>query len=132
MAGVKGRSGGARPGAGRPRQTTAALADKAAQEAAKRIDKAADAMRDKTADVQDLIDSIPGLLPKGPEDPREFLQFVMNNQLVAPALRVKAAQSLIDGSGPKGKKEELHDAAKQVGASKFGASPQPPKLKAVN
>ncbi len=118
MAGVKGRSGGARPnsggrrpGAGRkPKLSPMDLVTQAAQAAG------------------------PAPLPKT-DEPLTFLLAVQNNEAVDVKTRVRAAiaaaQYLHTKRHDGGKKEEAAGRAKKAAAGKFGAAP-PPKLAAVN
>lgn len=103
MAGVKGRSGGARPntggarpGAGRPRKEPTFLEVKAK------------------------------------DDALAFLIDVMNDDLAPLDQRVRAAIKAVDiqlGKGAAGgKKEEAADRAKQAAGGKFGSAPLPLKL----
>lgn len=104
MAGVKGRSGGARensggarPGAGR---------------------------KPKEPDILVLAATY--------EDPAKFLRAVMNDSGSDAKLRVDAAKCLMPfvhlKLGEGGKKDAKQDAAKKVGAGRFGAAPAPLKL----
>lgn len=100
MAGMKGRSGGARPGAGRK--------PKAERE---------------RQDEQTIATS-------GDQTPLEFLLSVMNDNGLADKLRLDAAKTAAQYVHPKigegGKKEQQADAAKRA-AGKFAAA-TPPKL----
>lgn len=105
MAGVKGRSGGARPNTGGARPG---------------------AGRKPNPPV--LID-----LSLVYEDPEKFLRAVMNDSATDAKLRVDAAKALMpyvhERKGDAGKKAAQNEAAKQV-ASRFSAS-APPKLVAA-
>lgn len=115
MAGVKGRSGGARPnsggarpGAGRPRK---------APEPAK-----------PGGEVEVLGET---------EDPVVFLTALMNDSLADMKLRADAAKALLPfkhakkGEMAGGKKMEAADKAKKVAASSRFAAAAPPKLVAA-
>jgi len=109
MAGVKGKSGGARTNAGGPRKNAGG-----ARAGAGRPKKVA-----------------AGLGVKGTfDDPLEFLKKVMNSAAADPKLRVDAAKAMAPfvhaKKGESGKKAAKDDAAKQV-ASKFGP-PRAPRL----
>lgn len=106
MAGVKGRSGGARPntggarpGAGRPKKEPVLIASK------------------------DLLTS----------DPKQFLTALMNDPEAEIKLRADAAKALLAAelrmAEAKGKKEQKQEAAEKV-ASRF-APAAPPKLVAA-
>ena len=103
MAGVKGKSGGKRVGAGRKPAQKALEADSGASD--------------------DLIDS------DAPKQPLEFLLAVMNSGKADPKLRVKAAvaaaQYLHMKKGDGGKKDEEADKAKKAGQGRFKAAPAP-------
>ena len=116
MAGVKGRSGGARPNSGpKPKPKTV-------------IDATGSALKvaaDKVAKTHNLA--------SGSTDPAEFLESVMGNVTVDLDARMDAAKALLPyrhaKPGAAGKKEEKQAAAEKV-AGRFGAS-APPKLRAV-
>ena len=116
MAGVKGRSGGPRPGAGRKPapQTVVDAAGAVLQVAA-----------DKVAKKHDIAN--------GSTDPAAFLESVIGNVNVDLAARMDAAKALLPYRhkkvGEAGKKEEKQAAAEKV-AGRFGAA-APPKLRAV-
>lgn len=103
MAGVKGRSGGARQGAGRKQKppATESLPEPPAQ-----------------ADGRAL-----------PRDPKEFLERVMLGQVVPSVPQLEAAKLLvrIQAAPAGGKKQKLAEDAEKV-AGKFGARPAPLKL----
>ena len=113
MAGVKGRSGGARPGAGRPRKlpsvTTAAPAPPAKKTAPK-----------KSTDPEVVLTD--GM------EPMEFLEKVMLGRIDASPAQVSAAKGLMAYKHKKaeeeGKKAAAAKKASQT-ASRFGA-PVPP------
>ena len=104
MAGVKGRSGGARPNTGGARPG---------------------AGRPKKPPV--IVDS-ETLLTK---DPRRFLVALMNDPAADIKLRADAAKALLSADlravAAKGKKEERHGAAKEASGGRFAPS-TPPKL----
>ena len=116
MAGVKGRSGGARPNSG-PKPKPKTVVD-AAGEALK-------AAAEKVAKTHSLAN--------GSKDPAEFLEQVMGCVSIDIAARMDAAKALLPyrhaKPGAAGKKEEKQAAAEKV-AGRFGAS-APPKLRAV-
>lgn len=106
MAGVKGKSGGARngtggarPGAGRKPKPIPVIA------------------------VKVELDS----------DPKKFLQSVMNDELADPRIRMDAAKALLpfmhQKIGEGGKKDERLNAAKKVATGKF--APVAPPLRLV-
>jgi phage terminase small subunit len=103
MAGVKGRSGGARPntggkrpGSGRPKKEDAPIA----------------------VTAQD--------------DPIDFLRSIMNNVEIDGRLRVDAAKALMpylhQRKGDKGKKEERAEKAKAVSSGRFAPAAPPSKI----
>lgn len=106
MAGIKGKSGGQRPGAGRPKKPPAKLTD------------------------SELLTKA---LQQG--DPRAFLLAVMADADNDARLRVDAAKALLpyecQKKGKGGKKEEAVNAAKKVGHGKF-APGRPPRLANVH
>jgi phage terminase small subunit len=107
MAGVKGRSGGARQGAGRPKK-----ASQEAPEAAPKPKNSNKSSRTK-------------------QDPLDFLMAVVNDPLASPALRVRAAIAAAQYKHTKrhdgGKKDEVGDKAKKAGSGRFSPA-KPPKL----
>lgn len=117
MAGVKGRSGGARPNSG-PKPKPKTVMDPATGAAIK-------VAAERVAKVYDLGDGV--------KDPAEFLELVMGNPTVDLEARKDAAKALLPYRhkkvGEAGKKEEKQAAAAKV-AGRFGAA-QPPKLHAV-
>lgn len=106
MAGVKGKSGGARPNSGGARPGAG--------------------RKPKEAPIIEV--------PEG-EDPKQFLLAVMNDNGEDARLRIDAAKALMpymhQKVGEVGKKEERAEAAKKVGGGRFGAA-QPPRLVASN
>ena len=103
MAGVKGRSGGARPGAGR-----------------------------KPRPPQDKALPEPPQQPDGeplPSDAKEFLVKVMRGQVVPSVPQLEAAKLLarLEAAPAGGKKQQQAEQAGKV-ASKFGARPAPLKV----
>lgn len=99
MAGVKGRSGGARPGAGRKKQETVHIAPEAAQAA-----------------------------PGEPLDPRPTLELIALGHMEVSALQMKALLALLPYTnikkGDGGKKNEQAGRAKNA-ASKFAPTAAP-------
>lgn len=102
MAGVKGRSGGARPGAGRKKKPPAT----------------------------ETQPESPGQKPEGlPGSAADFLRMVMAGRIVPSVPQLEAAKLLARLEvAPKGKKEAANEAAGKVAAGKFGARPAPLKL----
>jgi hypothetical protein len=121
MAGVKGRSGGTRPGAGRKPKTAAAR-----EEAAPPLEEPK--VRAKSTGRGKRYD-----------DPISYLRDVVNDRKVADSTRVIAARSWaqLENAGrivpvkpePKGKKQVQREAAAEeaTGASVFAMRP-PPRL----
>lgn len=103
MAGKPGRSGGARPGAGRKPQPPPQLG-------------VAGVLADAMAKT----------------DPQAFLLAVMNDMGSDARLRIDAAKALMpfmhQKLGEGGKKDAKNDAAKKAGAGKFAAAAPPLKL----
>lgn len=108
MAGVKGRSGGARPGAGRK--------PKVASEAAK-------------ATAQPGAQTAAGA---GLSDAKEFLEGVIQGRILASEAELRAATALLPYQhkklGESGKKEKQQEEASKLGG-RFAAAP-PPRLAA--
>ena len=109
MAGVKGRSGGARPNSG-PKPKQVSLADVAA-------DNALRAASEKVAKTHSLAN--------GSKDPADFLEQVMGCVSIDIAARMDAAKALLPyrhaKPGAAGKKEEKQAAAEKVaGGGRFG------------
>lgn len=104
MAGVKGRSGGARPNSGGARPGAG--------------------RKPKEPPILALAATF--------DDPEKFLRAVMNDSGTEAKLRVDAAKALMPYKhqklGEGGKKDAKHDAAKTAAAGKFGAAPPPLKL----
>lgn len=102
MAGVKGKSGGARPGAGRKAKEPTFIAP--AQAAA---------------------------VPGEPLDPRPTLELIALGHMEVSPSQMKALLALLPyvhtKRGEGGKKDELADKAKKAGGGKFAAA-APPKL----
>jgi phage terminase small subunit len=107
MAGVKGKSGGARPGTG------------GARPGAGRKPKPPPEMSKATTAGSD-------------QDPKQFLLNVMNDDLADPRLRMDAAKALLpfvhQKLGEGGKKDERLNSAKRAGAGKFSAAAPPLRL----
>ena len=117
MAGVKGRSGGARPNSGpKPRVAGAVAAPDVTVPAAP-----------KNA-VEQALASI-GSIPAA--DPRSFLLAVMANPTIDGRFRIDAAKALMPYEYPKmgehGKKTAKQDGAHKVAAGRY-APTAPPKL----
>lgn len=106
MAGVKGRSGGARPGAGR----------KPAQPV----------LIEQTSQDNQAVEVI---LAGDGKDPMQFLEDVMANPTLDAKLRLEAAKILMPfkhvRKGEVGKKVEKQDAAKKASGGKFSAAAPP-------
>ena len=108
MAGVKGRSGGARPGAGRkPRQPVL-------------IETSQDKKSDDTVEV---------ILAGDGKDPMQFLEDLMANPTLDAKLRLEAAKILMPfkhvRKGDVGKKAERQESAQKVAGGKFAAAAPP-------
>ena len=150
MAGVKGRSGGKRTGAGRKaefnpledvpaRPERVPSADKVVIDAqvakvAKVAAQVAKGMK-KAAEVPQVeTPGAPNHEPSQFTDPKDFLVWVMNNPTADGKVRVASAVALMPYThkkvGEQGKKEEKQDAAGKV-ASKF-ARREPPRIVAAN
>ena len=103
MAGVKGRSGGARPGAGRKRVPSVVIAPEVAKAVAGE-----------------------------PLDPRPTLELVALGHMEVSPQQFKALTALLPyvhtKKGDGGKKDETADRAKQAAGGKFRAAPAPLKL----
>lgn len=103
MAGVKGKSGGARPNSGGARP---GAGRKAAPKAP--------------------------TVPVDGADTLKLLQDIAFGRIEASTIQVRAAIAAVQYThtkkGDGGKKEEIADKAKRVGAGKFGAAPAPLKL----
>lgn len=159
MAGVKGRSGGARPnsggarpGAGRPRKkpqglvidTSGAgkseLSDdefaKMIAPSAKAAQKSAEQEKENQAFAErlELLAKLAEVPLPSTDDPKQFLTAVMNHPGVDGRLRIDAAKTLLPFTHAKlaeqGKKVERANAAKEAGTGKYAAA-QPPKLALV-
>ena len=109
MAGAKGRSGGARPGAGRKRVRPP----------------------DPPPIRESADGSLPAIMDGAQRDPLDFLLSMQNDPLVDPRLRLRAAiaaaQYKHTKRGDGGKKEEAATLAEQAGKGRF-APKAPPKL----
>lgn len=122
MAGVKGRSGGARPGAGRkPRPPVLIDAKPSSSEREERIPNGDGIERDeKPVEV---------ILAGDGKDPMQFLEDVMANPTLDAKLRLEAAKILMPfkhvRKGAAGKKAEKQDAAKKAAGGKFSAAAPP-------
>lgn len=117
MAGVKGRSGGARPNTGGRRP------------GAGRKPKIKPA---ESSNLQVSPPSVAGEQLPASEDPLDFLLSVQNSPMVDIKTRVRAAiaaaQYKHTKRGDGGIKDGRQDAAKKAGAGKFGASAPPLKV----
>lgn len=130
MAGVKGRSGGKRPGAGRPKGSgkkgVTAVAPAATEKVAVGTEMAAAAAK---SDPMATPPGAPGT-PPAPwyDNPLDFLIQAMNNPALEMPLRVRAALSAAQYKNTKpgdgGKKEKQAEAASRAG-NKFQRSPPP-------
>lgn len=120
MAGVKGRSGGARPGAGRKKLKVDAVSVELEPQAHGGALK-----RSHAAEPE------PAVVP-GDMDPLEFLEGVMRGTIDATPLQVRAAVAAAQyrhmKKGDGGKKEEQAGKAKKAAAGRFGAPAAPLKL----
>ncbi len=147
MAGVKGRSGGKREGAGRkavlvPLEDVPARPERVASPNDAQVAKVAARVAKSIVKAQ----AAKVEAPSAPDtqhpafdsqqfaDPKDFLAWVMNNPTADGKVRVSAAVALMPYThkkvGEQGKKEQKQEAAGKV-ASKFAAS-APPKLVVSN
>jgi phage terminase small subunit len=113
MAGVKGRSGGARAGAGRKSPPVSYLP--------KSPDDPVESPPTAGESLQNLAQSH--------DDPEKFLLDVMNNAFADAGIRISAAKALLPYHCKKpaaGKREERADAAAKAATGKFGRQ-APPK-----
>ena len=123
MAGVKGRSGGKRPGAGRKKRPPLLEAQLPPAGAPQPC-----AGQPVTAVGQEPLPTT--------EDPAVFLAALMNNRAADLRLRAEAAKALMPfmhakpGEAKTGKKQQADERAKAVGAGRFAAS-APPRLAAA-
>ena len=155
MAGVKGRSGGARPNSGpkpRTKDIGTVLAKAVIAQAepapvkvvAKQEAPVAPAPAPAPVPAPAVVAAAPtppappappAPVVQGAETPLEFLLAVMNNPMVEDRLRLDAAKTAAQymhlKKGDGGIKEEKAEKAKKAAAGKFGAA-APPKLVAVN
>lgn len=103
MAGVKGRSGGKRAGAGR-----------------------------KPAAPVLIAPEVAGAAPGAPLDPRPTLELVAMGHMEVSALQMKALLALLPYTNTKkgegGKKDETAGRAKKAAGGRFAAAPPPLKL----
>jgi phage terminase small subunit len=147
MAGVKGRSGGKRTGAGRkaeykpledvparPERVTSPNDVQVAKVAARVAKSIAKAEAAKVAAPAEPETPHPAFDSQQFSDPKDFLAWVMNNPTADGKVRVSAAVALMPYThkkvGEQGKKEERQEAASKV-ASKF-ARREPPRVVASN
>lgn len=118
MAGVKGRSGGARPGSGRKKKPPVLLAD--------------DLIGSEPPPVTESAILAP---PGGDPDSIRFLRAAVNHPGLDVKLRIDAAKALApyeaQRKGEGGKKDEQGAAAKRAAGGKF-APAAPPKLVVSN
>lgn len=134
MAGVKGRSGGKRPGAGRPKKGAASKVVTVATPARPKA-KAAPAPKNPVVAKNDPVvtpDAADATPPATTyDDPVEFLLTAMNNPLLDMNLRVRAALSAAQYKNKKvhdgGKKEEQAGAAKSAAGGRYAPSAPPPR-----
>ena len=123
MAGVKGRSGGARPGAGRkPKPKPPAVVPVEPQIAA----------RMTVAEKREKADEKQAATTTTTTDMLQFLQDVALGRIEAKPMQVRAAIAAVQYThakkGEGGKKEAAASKAKEVAAGRFGARPAPLKL----
>lgn len=122
MPGVKGRSGGPRPGSGRPSNLDKALTDALKERAAK---------LERKTDLALAASKPAELIPVQEhfDNPEDFLRAVMNSATTEGTLRLNAAKALIAAkktppSAPKapplGKKAQRDQAAQAAAASFAG------------
>jgi phage terminase small subunit len=122
MAGVKGKSGGKRPGAGRkPAQARGA---KPKSSAAGEVPAGGDCVADAKSPLDDAVK----------REPLEFLELVMNDPTAPLKERIRAgvaaAQYRHTKRGDGGKKEEAAGKAAKAATGRFG--PRKPPLALVN
>lgn len=131
MAGVKGRSGGKRPGAGRPRGSgkkgvTAAAPAATQNSVPGTAEPVAQAPTDPMATAAQGQGTQPGTWY---DNPLDFLIVAMNNPALEMPLRVRAALSAAQYKNTKpgdGGKKEQQAAAAKTAAQKFRPSAPPP------
>lgn len=143
MAGVKGRSGGARPNSG-PKPKGVALLTKQLEQVnqeiarTKKIEVAAapiakqvkSEVETRIADVLHQAAVMEELFPKGSRDPLEFLLDAMQMTVLSPELRIKAAMKAIDFKhrkpGEMGKKDQTQEEAEETAQkTRFGLGAAP-------
>lgn len=136
MAGVKGRSGGARQGAGRPRavepKRQAGRVARVQLRNATDEELPANSAGTAMAPPDDLVPTV--VLPAA-DNPLDFLIAAMNNPLLDARSRIRAAVTAAQYTNQKtkdlGKKEQqAADAASVVRSSRFAPS-APPRLELV-
>jgi hypothetical protein len=120
MAGVKGRSGGARPGAGRkPRTKKEASAGGSAVKTELEPQAHGGALKRDRAEP----------VPQGDKDMLTLLQEVALGKTDATALQVRAAIAAVQYTHTKkhdgGKKDEAAERAKKAATGRFAAAPAP-------
>lgn len=111
MAGVKGRSGGARPNAGGPRANSGG---------ARANSGGARAGAGRPPKEPEYLD-----LSKIYDDPEEFLKAVMNDSGSDVKVRVDAGKALLRAKADIGKKDVKASAAKVAASGKFAPSSAP-------
>lgn len=143
MAGVKGRSGGARPNSGPKPKTKDIGVTKTEKVKEEPVEEVGAKLSDVVvAQAAAVVAEGAGVSQPTQElaqhtnlTPLEFLLAVMNNPMVEDRLRIDAAKTAAQylhlKKGDGGVKEEKAEKAKKAAAGKFGAS-APPKLVAVN
>lgn len=150
MAGVKGRSGGARPNSG-PKPRTKDIGTVLAKAVIAQAEPApVKVVAKQEAPVVPVLAPIqapamvaaaptppappapPAPVVQGAETPLEFLLAVMNNPMVEDRLRLDAAKTAAQymhlKKGDGGIKEEKAEKAKKAAAGKFGAAPAPLRM----
>lgn len=120
MEGVKGRRGGARPGAGRPSRLAVKLFVPPPPAPGAKLPPAKKAA---------AVDTTAPVAVPAHEDPKVFLLALMNNQEADIKIRAEAAKVLMPfihaKPGEAGKKDERKEAAKKAGAGKFAPASAP-------
>lgn len=123
MTGKVGRSGGARPGAGRPKKIKSAPG--AAVQVAMEAQQHGGALKRAAATPVEIAD----------RDMLQLLQDIALGRVNATATQVRAAVAAVQYThtkkGDGGKKDEVAGKAKQAAAGRFGAAAPPPRLAAA-
>ena len=148
-AGAKGRSGGYRPGAGRPRKTPVDAAPVAKRAYRKKtavplvvvevpnpeIQQPIQAAQEKQECRPPVLSSI-DLPAVASDDPKVFLASIMRDEGTDPRLRIDAAKALMpfchERKGETGKKVAAAENAGKIAGGKFARKTAPPKLAVVN